>query len=124
LKASLDIRRLFRKSEGMVPVSCLLGVIEMRNGLGTLSPMRIRTADGTIAGQGTFDLRRNRINVTIGSQSATTSAFALDVPVQISGDINNPDVRPSTRSVALATADLNKLPPPLRPVVQRNPCAR
>jgi AsmA family protein len=51
-KASLDIRRLFRKSEGMAPVSCLLGVIEMRNGLGTLSPMRIRTADGTMLGKG------------------------------------------------------------------------
>ena len=123
-KASIDIRRLFRKPEGMAPVSCLLGVVEIRNGLGTLSPVRIRTADGTIAGQGTFDLRRNQINVTIGSQSATTSAFALDVPVQISGDINNPHVRPSTRSVALATADLEKLPPPLRPVAQRNPCVR
>jgi hypothetical protein len=123
-KASLDVRRLFRKPEGMVPVYCLLGVVEIRNGLGTLSPVRIRTADGTIAGQGTFDLRRNRIDVTIGSQSATTSAFALDVPVQIRGDINNPGVHPSTRPVAFATADVNKLPPLLRPVVQRNPCAR
>ncbi len=123
-KASLDVRRLFRKPEGMVPVSCLLGVVEIHNGLGALSPVRIRTADGTIAGQGTFDLRRNRIDVTIGSQSATTSAFALDVPVQISGDINNPGVRPSTRSVALANADVNRLPSLLRPVVQRSPCAR
>ena len=123
-KASLDIRRLFRKPEGMTPVSCLLGVIEIRNGLGTLSPVRIRTADGTIAGQGSFDLRRNLINVTIGSQSTTTSAFALDVPVQISGDINNPDVRPSTGSVAMVTANLNKLPAALRSTVQRNPCAR
>jgi uncharacterized protein involved in outer membrane biogenesis len=123
-KASLDIRRLFRKPGGVAPVSCLLGVVEIRNGLGTLSPVRIRTADGTIAGQGAFDLRRNQINMTIGTQSTTTSAFALDVPIQISGNINNPDVRPSTRSVVLATADLNKLPPPLRSVVQRNPCAR
>jgi uncharacterized protein involved in outer membrane biogenesis len=123
-KASIDIRRLFRKPEGMAPVSCLLGVVEMRNGVGTLSPVRIRTAEGTIAGQGSFDLNRNQIDVTIGSQSATTSAFALDVPVQISGNINNPDVRPFARSATLATADLAKLPPSLRPVVQRNPCAR
>jgi uncharacterized protein involved in outer membrane biogenesis len=123
-KASLDIRRLFRKPEGMTPVSCLLGVVKIRDGLGTLSPVRIRTADGTIAGQGTFDLKRNLINMTIGSQSATTSAFALDVPVQISGDINNPDVRPSSRPATLATADLAKLPPSLRPAVQRSPCIR
>ncbi|WP_158746946.1 AsmA-like C-terminal region-containing protein [Acidisphaera sp. L21] len=123
-KASLDIRRLFRKPEGMAPVSCMLGVVELRNGLGTLAPVRIRTADGTIAGQGSFDLRRNRIDVTIGSQSATTSAFALDVPVRISGDINNPDISPSTRSVVLTAADLSKLTPQLRPIVQRNLCAR
>ncbi len=123
-KASLDIRRLFRKPKGMAPVSCLLGVFEMRKGMGMLSPLRIRTADGTIAGQGTFDLNRNEIDITIGSQSDTTSAFALDVPVQISGNINNPDVTPSTQSVEAAAADLTKLPPSLRPLVQRNPCAR
>jgi uncharacterized protein involved in outer membrane biogenesis len=123
-KASLDIRRLFRKPTGMAPVACGLAVLEMRKSVGTLSPIRIRTADGTIAGQGAFDLSRNQIDMTIGSQSSTTSAFALDVPIQISGNINNPSVAPSSRSAALAVADLTKLPPFLRTAVQRNPCAR
>jgi hypothetical protein len=123
-KASLDIRRLFRKPEGMAPVSCLLGVFEIHKGVGTMSPLRIRTADGAIAGQGAFDLIRNQLDVTIGSQPATTSAFALDVPIRISGDINDPDVRPADRSVALAAADLTRLPPGLRAIAQRNPCVR
>jgi hypothetical protein len=123
-KASLDIRRLFRKPSGMAPIACALAVFEARKGVATLSPIRIRTADGTIAGQGEFDLNSNRIDMTIGSQSSTTSAFALDVPFQISGNINDPNVVPSSRPAALAVADLAKLPQALRAVVQRNPCAR
>jgi hypothetical protein len=124
-KASIDIRRLFRKPRGMVPVNCMLGVIALRGGQGTLSPIRIRTTDGTIAGQGTFDLRANRMDVTVGSQSSTTSSFALDVPVRISGNMNNPDVRPSSsRSIAFATANLSQVPPSLRSVAGRNPCIR
>ena len=123
-KASTDIRRLFRKPTGMAPVTCLLSVFEWHKGVGTLSPLRIRTADGTIAGAGMFDPWRHEIDVTIGSQPGSTSAFALDVPIRISGNVNDPEVSPSTRSVAQAAADLTQLPPSLRPVVQRNPCAR
>jgi AsmA family protein len=121
-KASTDIRQLFRAPKGMTPVSCLLGVIDMRAGLGTVSPLRIRTNKGTIAGQGRFDLYHGQIDVTIGSQSATTSDFALDIPVRISGDVSNPDVRPSRGNAVLAAADLSKLPPALQQAARRNPC--
>jgi uncharacterized protein involved in outer membrane biogenesis len=123
-KASTDIRLIFRKPTGMAPVSCLLGVLEWRKGVGTLAPLRIRTADGTIAGEGTVDLLRHQIDVTISSQPDSTSTFALDVPVRISGTINDPAISPATRSVAQAAPDLTQLPPLLRPAVQRNPCAR
>lgn len=121
-KASVDIRRLFRTPGGMIPVSCLLAVIEMQAGTGTVSPVRIRTGRGTIAGQGRFDLNRRQIDLTLGSQSATTSDFALDIPFRIVGPFNDPDIRPSSGKATLATTDVNALPPALRQVAQRNPC--
>ena len=123
-KASLNVLRLFRKPRGMSPVSCLLAVVDIRNGLGTLSPIRIRAADGTIAGQGTFDLRRNQVDLTVGTSRSTTGAFALDVPIRVQGNIDNPTVLPSTRSVRLATANLGALPPDLRAVATGNACLR
>jgi len=127
--ASTDVRLLFRRARGMTPVSCLLGVLTMRGGAGTVLPLRVRAAEGTIAGNGTFDLYRHRIDVTVGSEAASTSAFALDVPVRISGSLADPSVRPARWSAAgraqLASADTTAaLPPGLRQAAQRNPCSR
>jgi uncharacterized protein involved in outer membrane biogenesis len=121
-KASTDLRQLFRTPKGMTSVSCLLGIVDMRAGAGTVSPLRIRTASGTVAGQGRFDLYRDQIDVTIGSQATTTSDFALDIPFRISGSLSNPDVRPSGRKATLATADVNKLLPALQQAARQNPC--
>ena len=121
-KASLDVRTLFRAPTGMVAVTCLLGVVDVRAGQGTISPLRIRTAAGTIAGQGRFDIERKSIDVTVGSERATTSTFALDVPLRIYGPIADPTIRPSSARPALATADLNQLPPRLSQAARQNPC--
>ncbi len=121
-KASTDLGQLLRTPKGTTPVSCLLGTVDMRAGAGTVSPLRIRTVSGTIAGQGRFDLYRNQIDATIGSQATTTSDFTLDVPFRISGSLSNPDVRPSGRKATLATADVSKLLPALQQAARRNPC--
>lgn len=122
-KASLDVRRLFRSPNGMSPVLCMLGIVDLHGKAGTVSPFRIRTADGTIAGRGSFDLARNQIDVTVGSEASTTSDFALDVPVRISGSLSNPSIRPASTTPAMATPDLSKLPPRLRQAAQKNACA-
>ncbi len=127
--ASTDVRLLFRRARGMTPVSCLLGVLTMRGGVGTLAPLRVRAAEGTIVGNGTFDLYRRQVDVTIGSDAKSTSTFALDVPVRISGSLANPSVRPAQWSAAgraaLAAGDATAaLPPGLRQAAQRNPCLR
>jgi uncharacterized protein involved in outer membrane biogenesis len=121
-KASADIRRLFRAPKGMTPIACLLGVVDMRAGVGVVSPLRIRTAAGTIAGQGRFDLNRQLLDLTVGSQSTTTGDFALDVPFRISGPFGNPNIEPSRSRPSLATADLSRLPPALGIVARQNPC--
>jgi hypothetical protein len=126
--ASVDIRRLFRKPSGMTPVSCLLAVLDMNAGSGTVLPLRVRAAEGTVAGHARFDLYRRWFDLTIGSQSSTTSGFALDVPMRVSGSFANPSVRPARwskegRAMLATTSDLAGLPPRIRELARRNPCA-
>lgn len=125
--ASTDMRLLFRSARGMTPLSCMLGVLEMRAGVGTVAPLRIRAATGTIAGHAIFDLNRRQLDMTIGSEAASTSSFALDIPVRISGPFAQPDVRPAQWSASgralLAARDVTAaVPPGLRQFARSNPC--
>ena len=126
-KASTDVRALFRSNKGMRPVSCLLAGLDMRAGVGTLAPLRVRAAEGTIAGSARFDLNRKVLDLTIGSEAGTTGFFALDIPVRVSGAFASPDVRPATwtpqgKALLAAADDLGQLPPALREMARRNPC--
>jgi hypothetical protein len=126
---STDIRLLFREARGTTPVSCLLGMLEMRAGMGEVAPLRIRSAEGTIAGTASFDLNRRQLDLVIGSVSATTGFFALDIPVRVSGSFGDPSIRPARWSAAgrarLAAADeIAPLPARLRDFARRNPCYR
>ena len=96
--ASTDARTLFRTAKGMSPISCLLAVIDVRAGAGTVSPLRVRSAAGTIVGRGTFELFRKRVDVVIASDGATTGALALDVPVRVNGPFANPSIAPARLS--------------------------
>lgn len=94
--ASTDVRLLFRTPKGNTPMTCLLGLVDMRAGIGDAAPIRIRAATGTITGLASFDLFRERVDLVIGSQRDTTNFFALDVPVRIAGSFGAPSIRPAT----------------------------
>ena len=96
--ASTDARTVFRKASGMGPISCLVAVLDVRGGAGTISPLRIRSTEGTITGRGTFDVYRHQLDVTVASEARTTSLFALDIPVRISGSFASPTVQPASLS--------------------------
>lgn len=117
--ASIDIRLLFRKGQGATPVSCFLGVLRERNGMATVSPLRLRTADGTIFGGGQVDLVRQTLDLHLQSKSDTTNFFALDLPVHIVGSFTNPKPGVTFRSGARewdarSAEMLRLLPPELR----------
>ncbi|RAI58543.1 AsmA family protein [Roseicella frigidaeris] len=125
--ASTDIRLLFRTPRGMVPVTCLLGMLEMRAGVGEVAPLRIRAATGQVAGTASFDLNRRQLDLVIGSLRSTTSFWALDIPVRVFGSFGDPSIRPASWSAdgraRLAAGDVvAPLPPRLRDFAQRNPC--
>lgn len=124
--ASTDIRSLFGGDNKLSRLSCLLGVVNLRDGRGTIAPLTIRTADGTIVGGGVYDAQRDAIDVTVATQSKTTSFFALDVPVRISGPLSNFSVRPvfgGSRSPSV-TDNIGDLPADLRSFATSNPCWR
>jgi AsmA family protein len=125
--AATDARGIFRSKDEMTPISCLIAVLDIRAGIGTMSPIRIRSAGGTITGRGSFDIYRHQIDITVASEARTTSLLALDVPVRISGSFESPAIRPARLSAAgraqlLAGDDVSRLLPSLRPFARRSPC--
>lgn len=125
--ASLDLGGLFRSSRGMSAISCLVAVMDLRSGVATVAPLRIRSEAGTVAGHGRFDLYRRTLDVVIGSEAATTGTFALDIPVRVRGPFDDPTVRPARwsaagRAMLAAGDDVGRLLPSLRPFAERSPC--
>lgn len=125
--ASTDARMIFRKAAGMSAITCLVGVVDIRGGIGTVSPLRIRSADGTITGRGSFDIFRHEIDFTVASEAATTGLFALDVPMRVTGSFTSPTIRPATLSAAgraeLSSGDnVSRLLPGLQSFARRSPC--
>ena len=121
-KASTDVRLAFRTSDAVDPVSCLFGLVALRDGVGPIGPLRLRTPDGTIVGAGTIDLRRDAIDLTFATESATTSVFALDVPVRFAGAIEAPHLLPALGGPKPGNPDLAALPPAVQDLARRNPC--
>lgn len=121
-QASTDMRQLFRKADGVAQIRCLLGVVDFEAGIGRIAPLRLKTSDGTLIAEGTLDLRRDQIDVTLATEAATTSAFALDVPVRLAGPIRNPHALPSATRPG-GSGDLGRLAPPLQEFARANPCA-
>ena len=95
---STDARTLFRSAEGSVPMRCLLLALDVRNGLGGVSPIRVRTAAGTVEGHGTVDLVRRRVDLTVESEGRTTGFFALDVPMHVTGPFSDLSFAPADLS--------------------------
>jgi uncharacterized protein involved in outer membrane biogenesis len=122
--ASTDIRSLFGRT-GSGKLNCLLVILNLQDGHGTIAPLRIKTSDGTITGGGYYDARRDYLDMTIGTQSATTSFFSLDVPVRISGPATDPGISPVFGGSRRLTAagKLDELPDDLRAFAGANACA-
>jgi uncharacterized protein involved in outer membrane biogenesis len=129
-KLSTDLRSLFRKDLSSAQISCLIGVIDLRDGLGTISPFRLQTPATVLIGGGQVDFAGERLDMTIKSEAASTGIFAMDIPLHVSGGFANLSVVPAMGSSAGwldATARNNpahELPPGLQQLADSNPCPR
>jgi len=93
-KLSTDLRGLFRDSSGQVQVGCFYSGANLRNGIATLSPLRLRTSEAAFNGGGTIDLRNRTVDIRVKSDREASSTLALDIPLHISGAIADPGVGP------------------------------
>lgn len=120
--ASTDVRVLVQKATGQVPIDCLLGVGNMRNGIVAVAPLRLKTQEGNLFGSGQLDLRRQSMDLLVQSESRSTEFWALDIPLRFTGNFTNPHAQPSAGSdpvgvEAGGTANTGQLPSALRPPV-------
>lgn len=122
--ASTDVTGLLTSSRTMVGLDCLLAVAEVRGGVAFVGPLRLRSADGTVVARGRVDLLGKALDVTVASESATTGALALDIPVRVSGSFDDPTIRPAGTTAGRAALVGGSAAAPLRAYAQRSSCAR
>jgi uncharacterized protein involved in outer membrane biogenesis len=121
-KASVDLRTIFRKGKGMSAVKCLLGVATVKDGVAQVSPLILRTPEAALAGGGTIDLLRNKVDLTIRSDPKSTGFFALDLPIRISGALDAPSAAPDSKSKFQGNLALPDLPKAIRQVAEHSRC--
>ena len=125
--ASTDVSGLLRSSRTMIPLNCILAVAELRGGVATVGPVRLRSSQGTIMARGQVDVLRSTLDVVVASEARTTAALALDIPVRVSGRFDDPSIVPagsgadrSTLSVAIPRG----IAAPIRAEAERSSCSR
>lgn len=129
-KASVDLKALMRQSADWLPVSCLLGVVDMRNGFTKLSPMRLRTAGTTLVAAGLIDVPTSRLNLVMRAESDAANFLALKLPIKIAGDLANPSVGPAFGPTVSWLEETRPddakawMSPELRELALRNSCWR
>jgi uncharacterized protein involved in outer membrane biogenesis len=122
-RASVDLRTLFRAGEGSAPLTCLLGVAALKNGVATVGPLRLRTPSTTLAAGGRVDLLTDRVDLVL--QSAGGGFFALKVPLRISGSFAKLAAKPALGADLPPLRPQNTdLGPGLRQLADGNPCLR
>ena len=125
-RLSTDLRSLFRERQEQVPVTCLLGIVTVKNGVGIISPLRLESDAAVAVGSGKIDLVRERLDLTMRTEPDSTSFFALDIPVRISGPLDSLSAaaltgsEPALRQPATVA---RTLPPDLRKMADGNACA-
>jgi len=94
-KLSLDLRSLFRTNNGQVPLNCLAAHITVHNGIGEILPLLLDTRGADFVGQGNVNLARQYLDIILQSNPDSTSDFALDVPLRLTGPFSNLHIAPA-----------------------------
>jgi uncharacterized protein involved in outer membrane biogenesis len=127
---SADLRSLFRKKEGRVKVGCLLAAMTVKDGVGTLSPLRLESDEAVVLGGGHVDFVKQRLDLVLKTERDSTSFFALDIPIEIKGPFDrlsaapNGDADQALIKAAAQGATPESLPQGLREMARQNACAQ
>ncbi len=126
--AATDLRSLFRDREGATRINCLLGIVDLENGVARVPHIELRTADATLNGSGSVNLVKERIDMTFMTAPDSTGFFALDVPFRVHGRLESPSIDPQLGGgrkpgeFPVAQQSGGGLPAAMKDMVQGNPC--
>jgi AsmA family protein len=125
--ASTDVGALFNRKDGMTPILCFLAVADTNGDMAALSPVRLRTNDGTMIGGGRVNLRQGTADLDFATIPGTTGFLSLDIPLHVSGSLADLRVALGARGVAAAIASrgaatVRRLPADLAPMATANGC--
>ena len=124
--ASVDMRTIFTKDSSRANLSCLLAVIRFKGGIGILAPFRMKTGAGILRGGGRVDLSSGALDLRVQTDSGSTPATALDIPIHISGSMDDVSAAPALGGLRAEgwknTRDFSFLPPNTRELATESPC--
>lgn len=122
--ASADLRTLFRQKDEATALRCLLAVVDLKDGKGRLTPLVLRSANGTIRGAGSFSLAEpSQIDLLIRSDPQTTGTFALDIPIRLHGPLDGEGLKAEPlRNAALPELPVPALSGAMAKLAHQNPC--
>ncbi|MBV8890063.1 MAG: AsmA family protein [Alphaproteobacteria bacterium] len=82
-----------------VPINCLAARFSARNGIATAQTLLFDTTPSTILGQGNVDLHDETINLRFVPQPKEFSPLSLRSPIDVSGALGHPSVRPEAKTL-------------------------
>lgn len=84
-----------------IPINCGALSFGVQDGQGTSEVFVIDTADTRIEGEGTFDLDRERLDLTIAPKPKRAGILSLRTPVRVYGSLRSPDYELDKAGLAL-----------------------
>lgn len=115
---SLDPRALFRRNSQATDIQCFLVVADIRKGNARLMPVILNTAEARLSGGGALDLASGQIDALLRSDPKSTGSLALDLPLHVTGPLDNPSVSPRLGAAPAWLAESQALPAALDPAAR------
>jgi uncharacterized protein involved in outer membrane biogenesis len=78
------------------PVECFVADLPMRQGILSTRALLLETEDAVIEGRGVVDLRRERVEIRLQTESKRLTVGVLPVPLLINGTLKAPSARPAS----------------------------
>jgi uncharacterized protein involved in outer membrane biogenesis len=117
--AGLDFGNALLSAMGIpsrAKLRCMVADLDLKKGLVQTDTLLLDTTEANVVGEGTVNLVDERIDYHVRTQPKTFNIGSISAPINISGTLKRPRVRPSARSLGLrggATVALGIVATPL-----------
>jgi uncharacterized protein involved in outer membrane biogenesis len=95
----------FGGSNDAAQVNCLATRFVIQNGIATARGLVLDTPGATVVGSGQIDLRQERLELHLDTQSKQVNLANLAVPMNVGGTLSNPSVTPDALGAVGNTAN-------------------